>query len=171
MDFLELAHTRYSVRSYADRPVEHEKLEQVLEAGRLAPTAKNIQPVHVYVVMSAAGVAKMRSLTRCAFDAPVVLMVAYDRDLEWHNPFDPAISSGAQDATLVGTHMMMEATDLGLGTCWVNWFDVARVHDAFGLPERETLLFLMPLGYPSEKARPSERHESRKPLSDTVTEL
>lgn len=171
MDFDQLARERYSVRSYADRPVEQDKLDRVLEAGRLAPTAKNNQPVRTYVVRSAEGIARMRSLTRCAFDAPVVLMVTYDAQQEWHNPFDGRITSGPQDATLVGTHMMLEATDLGLGTCWVNYFDVAKVHDAFGLPENEVLLFLMPLGYPSDKARPSERHESRRPLSETVGEL
>lgn len=136
MKFDEVIQERYSVRRYADRPVEPQKLDAVLEEGRIAPTGGNNQPVHVYALQSMESLQKVRSLTRCAFDAPVVLLVTYDTDVEWKNPLNPTVSSGQQDASIAGTYMMLKATDLGLSTCWVNYFDVQKCHDAFDLPEK-----------------------------------
>ncbi len=171
MDFDELIRTRYSVRTYDSRPVEDEKLRQVLEAGRVAPTGANKQPVRIYVLRSAKAIEKVRSLTPCAFDAPVVLLVTVDRDVQWKNPFTPGVFAGEQDASIVGTQMMLKATELGLGTCWVNYFDVNLIHKAFDLPANQTLLYLMPMGYAAPGAQPNPRHTSRLPLADVVREL
>ena len=80
MSFFELAQKRYSSRKYSDQPVSDEQLEMVLEAGRLAPTAANKYPVKVFVIKSQENLEKIRSLTRNVFDAPVVLLVAHDKD-------------------------------------------------------------------------------------------
>lgn len=171
MKFDEVIQERYSVRRYADRPVEPQKLDAVLEEGCIAPTGGNNQPVHVYALQSMESLQKVRSLTRCAFDAPVVLLVTYDTDVEWKNPLSPTVSSGQQDASIAGTYMMLKATDLGLSTCWVNYFDVQKCHDAFDLPENETLLFMMPLGYAAEGVRPSHLHAKRNPMAQFAREL
>ena len=165
--FLDLARQRFAVREYAQTPVEQAKLDSILEAGRLAPTAKNVQPQHIYVLQSPEAIAKINELTRCAYGAPVVFLVCYDADQVWTKA--DGTNSGDMDCSIIGTHMMMEATELGLGTCWVKWFDPAQVAAAFELPANHKPSFLMPCGYASENAKPSDHHFSRKPLSETVT--
>ena len=165
--FMDLARQRFAVREYKQTPVEQAKLDSILEAGRLAPTAKNVQPQHIYVLQSPEAIAKINELTRCAYGAPVVFLVCYDADLVWTK--EDGTNSGDMDCSIVGTHMMMEATELGLGTCWVKWFDPAQVAAAFELPANHKPSFLMPCGYASENAKPSDHHFSRKPLSETVT--
>ena len=165
-DFMSLARQRYAVREYAQTPVEQAKLDSILEAGRLAPTAKNVQPQHIYVLQSPEAIAKINELTRCAYGAPVVFLVCYDTDLAWTKDGE---SSGNMDCSIVGTHMMLEATELGLGTCWVKWFDANAVAEAFNLPANHKPSFLMPCGYAAETSKPSEHHFGRKPLTETVT--
>ena len=165
--FMDLARARYAVREYAQQPVEQAKIDSIMEAGRLAPTAKNVQPQHIYVLQSPEAIAKINELTRCAYGAPVLFLVCYDTDLVWTK--EDGTNSGDMDCSIVGTHMMMEATELGLGTCWVKWFDPAQVAEAFELPANHKPSFLMPCGYASENAKPSDHHFSRKPLSETVT--
>ncbi len=164
--FMDLARQRFAVREYAQTPVEQAKLDSILEAGRLAPTAKNVQPQHIYVLQSPEAITKINELTRCAYHAPVVFLVCYDTDLAWTKDGE---SSGNMDCSIVGTHMMLEATELGLGTCWVKWFEPAEVAAAFDLPANHKPSFLMPCGYAAEGVKPSDHHFSRKPLSETVT--
>ena len=170
MEFRELIAQRYSVRKFAQKPVEAEKLQAVLEAGRLAPTAKNQQPQRIYVLESPEAVAKIRSLARCAFDAPVVLLVCGDIGAGWVNPFNGR-NSTEMDCSIVTSQMMLQAQALGLGTCWVCWYDTQAVKEAFGLPEQEEPFVLMPLGYPAEDCRPARQHDVRKPLEETVVRL
>jgi len=164
--FMDLARARFAVREYAQTPVEQAKIDSILEAGRLAPTAKNVQPQHIYVLQSPEAIAKINELTRCAYHAPVVFLVCYDTDLAWTKDGE---SSGNMDCSIVGTHMMLEATELGLGTCWVKWFDPAEVATAFELPANHKPSFIMPCGYAAEGVQPHANHFSRKPLSETVT--
>ena len=164
--FMDLARQRFAVREYAQTPVEQAKLDSILEAGRLAPTAKNVQPQHIYVLQSPEAITKINELTRCAYGAPVVFLVCYDADQVWSKD---GHDTGDMDCSIVGTHMMLEATELGLGTCWVKWFDPTEVAAAFELPANHKPAFLMPCGYSSENAKPSDHHFSRKPLSETVT--
>ena len=168
MTFMELAQARYSVRKFADKPVESEKLTAVLEAANIAPTAKNIQPQRIYVLQSDEALKKVDDLTPCRFGAPVVLLFAYDADEEWQNPLESGVHSGVEDASIVATHAMLEAADLGLGTCWVNYFPNSAAEKAFGLPENEKAVLLLPLGYPAPDAAPSPNHEKCKPLEATV---
>ncbi len=164
--FMDLARARYAVRNYAQTPVEQAKIDSILAAGQLAPTAKNVQPQHIYVLQSAEAIAKINELTRCAYHAPIVFLVCYNTDLVWNKD---GANSGDMDCSIVGTHMMMEATELGLGTCWVKWFDPEQVAAAFELPANHKPSFLMPCGYPSDDAQPNAHHYNRKPLTETVT--
>lgn len=169
MTFLELANKRYSSRKYKDIPIEEEKLNKVLEAGRIAPTAKNNQPIQIYVLQSEEALNKIRTITRCAFNAPIVLMVAYDTEQEWNNPLEEGIHSGIEDCSIVATHMMLEATEIGLATCWVNVFPNTQTGKEFNLPKNIKPVLLMPIGYPDDE--PSERHTLRKSLNEIVVKL
>ena len=171
MEFLELAKTRYSVRSYSDAPLEKEKLEKILEAGLCAPTAKNGQPFRIYVIFSEDGLKTVRGLTRCDYGAPVVLLFAYDTEEEWQNALNPAYYSGQQDVSIVATHVMLEAWELGIGSCWVNMFDPDETAKAFQLPATEKPVLLMPIGYPAEGAEPSPRHFSSRSTAEVVRYL
>ena len=103
MDFFTLAKNRYSVRKFSERSVEPEKLEKVLEAARVAPTAHNYQPFRIYVLKSKDAIAKIRELTPCAFNAPIVLMVTICRDEQWVNELEKGFLSGQVDAGIIGT--------------------------------------------------------------------
>jgi nitroreductase len=100
MTFQELAKNRYSVRSFKDTPIEEEKLNLILEAGRVAPTACNNQPQKIYVAKSAEARQKLASVCRCTFDAPVILVVCYDRTRNWKNKLMPGLESGETDAAI-----------------------------------------------------------------------
>ena len=170
MEFKEVVKNRYSCKKYSDAKVEAEKLEAILTAGRLAPTAKNLQEQHIYVLQSEEMLAKVDALTPCRYNAPVVLVVAFDKNNVFTYPGDKR-DSGVEDATIVATHMILAAADEGVDSCWVNFFDPEKAAEALGLPENEEVLMLMDLGYAAEGAGPLVNHDSRKPLSETVTYL
>ena len=170
MEFSDLIRSRYSVRKYADKPVEPEKLEKILAAGQAAPTAKNQQPQRIYVLESEDAIGKIRGITRCAFNAPVVLVVCGDKEAAWTNPFNDR-NSAEMDCSIVTTQMMLQAQELGLGTCWVCWFDTAETKKAFRIPDNQEIFALLPLGYPAEESKPSSMHDSRKALEETVVRL
>ena len=171
MDFMTLAKERYSVRDYKDTPIEEEKLQKILEAGRIAPTAKNNQAYRVYVLKSEAAVAKIRELSRCAFNAPIVLLFTYNKDEEWFNTKEEDYRSGQEDASIVATHMMLQAQDLESGSCWVNVFPPSEVIEAFDIQANERPVLLMPIGYPSDKSVPSERHTLYRDMDELVKVL
>ena len=168
MNFLELAKARYSCKKFSDKPVEKEKLEQVLEAGRLAPTAKNNQPQHIYVLSSKESLALADQLTPCRYGAPVVLAVAHDKANVFEYP-GGAYNSGAEDAAIIATHLVLAAKSVGLDTCWLNFFDPDKAKELLQLPKNEELTILIDVGYPDAAAKPLPNHDSRKPLSETVT--
>lgn len=171
MDFLELAADRYSVRSYSDRPIEPEKMERILKAGQLAPTAVNFQPQKIYVLKSPEAIGKIRSLTRFAYDAPVVLLVCADKTKVWRSPSEHGYDTGEMDASIVCTHMMLEAWALGIGSVWVRGFDSRQVAKVFDLPEQVQPICLLPIGYPSDESVPYEEwHSTFRPLNETVEE-
>ena len=170
MEFKNVITRRYSCRQFSDRPVEKQKLDAVLEAGRLALTAKNLQEQHIYVIGSPEGLARIDALTPCRYGAPAVLVVAYDICNTFVYP-GGKYDSGAEDAAIVATHMILAAADQDLDSCWVNRIDPEEVASALGLPPNERVLMLMDLGYAAEGARPHVNHTTRKPLSETVTIL
>ena len=163
MTFSELAADRYSVRSYSPLPIEPEKLAQVLEAGRIAPTACNIQPQRIKVITDPAELAKVDECTPCRFGAPMVLLICYDQNVCWKRSFDGA-SSGEIDASIVATHLMLAAHDVGLGTCWVMYFDPAKTAELFDLPNNIVPVAMLPIGYPAEDAAPFEGHSKKLAL-------
>ncbi len=170
MEFTKVIEERYSCKKYDGRPVEPEKLEAILEAGRLAPTAKNLQEQKIYVVQSPEGLAKIDKLTPCRYGAGTVLIVAFDSKNVFVYPGEKR-DSGIEDAAIVATHMMLAAANAGVDSCWLNFFDPDAAAKEFGLPENEEVLMLMDLGYGAEGAGPLANHGSRKPLSETVTYL
>ena len=170
MEFSEVVKNRYSCKKYSDRPVEAEKLEAILEAGRLAPTAKNLQEQHIYVLQSADALAKIDAVTPCRYGAPAVLVVAFDKTNVFTYPGGKR-DSGVEDATIVATHMILAAADQGVDSCWINFLDPEKLAEVLGLPENEEVLMVLDLGYAAEEAGPLPNHESRKELSETVTYL
>jgi len=170
MEFKEVVKNRYSCKKYSDRQVEAEKLTAILNAGRLAPTAKNLQEQHVYVLQSPAALAKVDQLTPCRYGAPTVLLVAFDRKNVFTYPGGRR-DSGVEDASIVATHMVLAAADEGIDSCWLNFLDPDRAAEIFDLPENEEVLMLLDLGYAAEGAGPLPDHESRKELKETVSYL
>ena len=167
MEFKEVIKNRFSCRKYSDKEVEPEKLTAILEAGRLAPTAKNLQEQRVYVLQSAAALAKIDSVMPCRYGAPVVIVVAYDKNNVFTYPGGKK-QSGDEDAAIVATHMILAATDEGLNSLWINHFDPEEVAKALELPENEEVLMLMDIGYAAEGCLPNPLHNKRKDLSETV---
>lgn len=171
MEFDVLIKERYSVRKYAEKLIEPEKLQAVLEAGMLAPTGVNAQPQRIYVLSSEEAIAKIRSLTKMAFNAPTVLLITLCKDEQWVNPLEEGYAAGVQDVSIVASHMMLKAADIGLGTCWVNYFAPSKVKEAFSVPENEEVILLMPIGYPAENSHPSSKHLASKRVEDVITYL
>lgn len=120
MDFITIAKQRMSVRDYKETKVEPEKLEQILEAAHVAPTAANLQPIRLIAVQSEEGLAKISKAANI-YGAPLAIIVCADHDKAWVRPFDQK-QTGDIDASILTDHMMLQATELGLGTVWVCYF-------------------------------------------------
>ncbi len=161
MDFLDLAEKRYSCRSYADKKVEQEKIDKILKAANLAPTARNQQPVKLKVISSPEDLERLKEVTPCHFNAPLAILTNFLDEDCWHRP-ENGQSSGFVDASIVETHMMLEAADLGLGTCWVLKFSQEKAKELYNLPDEFTPAGLLIIGYPSEGDKPNQRHFERK---------
>lgn len=170
MDFSDVIKERYSCKKYDSTPVTAQQLDAILEAGRLAPTAKNLQEQHVYVVQSPEGLAKIDKLTPCRYGAPTVLVVAFNKNNVFTYPGDKR-DSGIEDASIVATHMVLAAANEGVDSCWINFFDPDKLAEALALPENEEILMILDLGYAAEGAGPLPNHASRKPLAETVAYL
>lgn len=169
MDFIKLATDRYSVRSFSSTPVGREAVDLILRAGQVAPTAVNSQPQKIYVARSAEVMEKLNNLSPCIYGAPQCFIFCYSDDTVIPRGKDG--NYGEIDVTIVLTHMMLEAASLGIGTCPVGYFDVGKLKAELGLPENEHPVLLMPFGYASPEAAPSERHTSYRPLEETVSYL
>ena len=168
MEFTEVIKNRYSCKKYSGRQVEPEKLEAILEAGRWAPTAKNLQEQHVYVLQSEEMLAKIDGVTPCRYGAPTVVVVAFDKNNVFTYPGGKR-DSGVEDATIVATHMILAAANEGVDSCWLNFFNPDALAGDLGLPDNEEILMLLDLGYAEEGAGPLDNHSSRKELSETVS--
>lgn len=171
MDFLSLAKKRYSVRSYTNQKVEQEKLDTILEAAHVAPTGGNCQPQHLIVVQSNEGLRKIQKATSI-YNAPLAIIVCSDKSKTWMRPFDGKKMTDI-DASIITDHMMMEATDLGLGSVWICYFNPDVLRTEFELPPNLEPINILALGYADtskEEALPADRHDQmRKPLSDIVS--
>ena len=136
MEFTDVVRDRYSCKSYDGRKVESEKLERILEAGRLAPTAKNLQEQHIYVIQSDDGLAKIDKVTPCRYNAGTCLLVAFDKNNVYTYP-DSARESGVEDASIVATHLMLAAANEGVDSCWLNCIDLEQIRSVFSFKSRK----------------------------------
>lgn len=167
MDFMEVLKERYSCKKFDGRKISKEQLDAILKAGRLAPTAKNLQEQKIYVVQSDEGLAKIDRITPCRYGAGTVLLVAFDRENVFVYPGGKR-DSGVEDATIVATHMLLAAKAVGVESCWINFFDPEAAAEELHLPANEEVLMLLDLGYAAECAGPLANHSQRKELSETV---
>lgn len=165
MEFLDLVTKRFSARKYTDKKVEPEKLQAILEAGRLAPTACNNQPVKLVVIESDKGLEKLKKGSK-TFDAPLAIIVCSDQDKCWKRPLDSK-SSGDIDASIVTDHLMLQATELGLGSVWVCSFDPEILRREFNIPGNLEPVNLLIIGYAADDA-PNPRHFIRKNINDII---
>ncbi|MCR4676234.1 MAG: nitroreductase family protein [Sphaerochaetaceae bacterium] len=171
MTFTDLARARFSVRKFDGRPVPKKKLNAILEAGRVAPTAKNNQPQKVYVLQSREALEKINGVCKCIYGASTVLVVCYDSSLIWKNPIDEGVDSGRIDTSIVLTHMMLEAQNQGVNSCWVCFFNAKEVSEALNLPENIVPVSIMPLGFACEDVVPTPLHSQIRPEEETVIRM
>ncbi len=165
MDFLKLAQERYSCRKFEDKPVEDEKIDALLQAAQLAPTAVNFQPQRILVLTDKEKIKALEEnkCTRYTFNAPLMMVVCYDTERSWKRKYDNA-DEGIVDASIVATHIMLEAASLGLGSTWVGSFDPAIAQSVLNIPESYKVVALLPIGYPDQE--PSAKHSDRLPITD-----
>lgn len=166
--FLKLARNRFSCRAFTDEPVKDSDIDLILEAARLAPTAVNKQPVHIWAVTQKENLEKIKEATKYSFDAPVIFIVGCKPADAWVRAVDGR--NGAEtDAAIVGTHIMMQVADMGLGSTWVGSFNPSILVEL--LPELEgwTPVALFPVGHIA--GEPSPRHAERKSLEEISTKI
>lgn len=166
--FMGLARERYSCRKFQTTPVSQAQIDSILEAARLAPTAANKQPVHVWVIKSPEALKKIDSATQYRYGAPVVFMVGCKADAAWVRKYDG--KNGAEiDAAIVGTHIMLEASALGLGNVWVGSFDPEKLSQAFPQTAGYEIVCLFPVGHAD--AEPGPKHGQRVGMDEFATEV
>lgn len=167
MKFMTIAKTRHAVRSYLPRPVEPEKVAQILEAAHVAPTAGNCQPVRLLVLQTPESLAKAAKAVGL-YGAPLAILVCADHDLAWTRPFDGKQTSDI-DAAILTDHMMLQATELGLGSVWVCYFQPDVLRQEFQLPPNLEPINLLALGYSAqEDGDPNRFDRERIPLSQLL---
>ena len=167
MDFLNLAKERYSCREFLERKVEKEKIEKILEAARLSPTAVNYQPQRILVLQNEEELSKLGECTRYGWNAPVIMIICYDKNISWKRKFDNS-DEGIIDASIVTTHMMLEVQDLGLGSTWIGYFNPEKIREVYNIPKNLEIVSLLAIGYPSENSKPNEMHYKRNSIDKFV---
>ena len=166
--FMRILESRYSCHSFTCYPVSDSKLNMILDAGRLAPSAKNRQPVHIWVMKSADALSRLHNVHSC-YGAPVVLIVGSKLDDAWVRGYD-GLNFSRTDAAIVMAHLMLTATDAGLANMWIYDFDPAKLHEQFPEMKDYSLYGLLAIGHPDEKeGQPTELHSVRKSLEELVT--
>lgn len=155
MGFLELASKRFSVRKYRDTPVEKEKLDKILKAAEVAPSGMNFQPVHLIVAQSKESIEKISKAAKI-YNPPVAIIVCADTDKAWTRPYDGK-QIGDIDASIVTDHMMLQATELGLGSLWVCFFKPDILREEFNIPSHLTPVNILVLGYTDWTLPPKKR--------------
>ena len=165
MEYSDLIAARYSVRAYRPDPVEDEKLQAILEAARLAPVATNCQPFQLIVLPCAGRKEEIGRIYRRPWfvQAPLVIAVCAISSQAWVREGD-RFNARLIDAAIVADHLILAATNLGLGTCWIAAFNVEAARSVLRLPEEAEPVIFTPLGYPADEPGP----KIRKPLTDLV---
>jgi nitroreductase len=160
MEFLDLIEARYSVRAYKPDPVEEEKLEQVLEAARLAPTAANRQPFQLIVIHTEGRKEELqRVYGKDWFVQPPLIIAAVGLPERAWTRREDGKNYVDVDVAIVMDHLILAAADLGLGTCWIGAFDPDAARDVLGLPDDVEPIAFTPLGYPDDQPKPKKRRD------------
>lgn len=167
MDFSALARTRYSVRKFKPNHLPQEKIDALLDIANIAPTGCNLQPQRILVLNTDSAMEKLKSCTRCHFDAPSAMLVCFNEQECWTRKYDGE-KSGTVDATIVATHIMLKAHEEGIGCCWVMHFDPVKMRESFNIPAHIKPVALLVMGIPHEDAAPIQMHFDKRPLTDTV---
>ncbi len=165
MDFEDIIRKRTSVRKFSDKKIEKEMLNKVLEAGRLAPTAKNNQPIKIYIVNTSEGIDKIDKASRCRYGAQTILIVCGNKENAYHRG---DYTTAEMDSCIVATHMMLEATNIGVDNIWIESFDERILREEFNIPNEYIPFLLMPLGYRTEDCPMNPLHDKRKAIEDIV---
>ena len=165
MEFTELINKRYSVRAYKPTPIEAEKLQSVLDAARLAPTAANRQPFRFFVIKTKGRESELKRIYSAEWfcTAPIVICACAIPANAWSRRDGKNYSD--VDTTIAMDHLILAAANLGLGTCWIAAFDPAAAREVLNLPEGLEPLLFTPLGYPADELKP----KSRKNLNEIMT--
>lgn len=167
MDFLEIATQRFSVRHFLDKKVENEKLENILNAGNVAPTSGNVQPHKILVIQDPSYLDKLTGAAN-TYHAPLVLIVCGDHRNLWERSFDKKNLLDI-DVSIVTDHMMLEAFTQGLGSVWICLFNPYIIKSAFNIPDYLEPINILAIGYPAEDAFSlNVYHNNRKSLDETV---
>ena len=168
--FMRILESRYSCHAFTHHPVSESKLEMILDAGRMAPSAANNQPTRIWVVKSGEALARLRTVHPC-YGAPVVLVVGCRNEEAWLRPYD-GVNAAKTDAAIVLTHLMLTATDVGLANMWIWDFDPSKVREVLPETREHGVYALLAIGHPAAgEGKPTELHDKRKPLKDLVKEL
>lgn len=166
MDFNDIINRRASQREFNNRPVEDVKLQYILEAGRLAPTAANYQSYKVLVLNTPEDLEKLREGSRYMYKAPLALIVCGDHEDAYRRITDDKDYTDV-DTTIVTTYMMLAASNIGLGNIWIAAFDPEDLRAKFNIPESYEAVNILLVGYP-ENVQSGPKGKDRKPLEETV---
>lgn len=174
MEFNEVIENRYSVRKFSNEAVSQKQIEEILEVGRIAPSAGNHQSTFVYV-LDEDKIEKLKSVPTAkihpvVFRAKQALLVCYNKNIEMKRPHDE-FSFGITDSSIVTTYMMLKITELGLGSVWVGWFSPKLVKSILEIPEEYEVSAILPFGHIQKGNRPSGNHNKRKPIDDFRIDL
>ena len=163
MDIFQVIRDRRSIRKYKDIPVEREKIEQILDAARLAPSWKNMQCWRFLVLTDAMRRAQVLEAfpadnpgTKAIAAAPVLIVVC-------GNPAESDVEHGIDyfvaDVAIAFEHLCLAAHALGLGTCWMGWYNEQQIKQSLGIPDDIRIVGITPLGYPDQEPKPRPRKE------------
>lgn len=161
--YFDVINERFSCRDFKDKKISSEEVKAILEAARLAPTACNFQPEHIYVVEDEDLLLRLKSGTRFTFNAKTVFVICYDKNVSWHRGNDGK-DHGDIDCAIITTHMMLASSALGLGSCYVCSMREKVIKEALGIPDNYVVSSLLPVGYPKDVLP----HGNRKSLDEIV---
>jgi nitroreductase len=169
-DFLKLAESRFSIRQFLNKPVEQEKIDALLRVAQIAPTAENKQPQKIYIITKEEDRKKLKTVSKYTFNAPMYFIVCCDKNKAWKQKNEDYISTEI-DGSIVTTHIILEAHDLGLGSVVVRNFETENLKKLFNIPENMVPISLLPIGYPKEGVKPSKLHFTKNDIKDMVEYL
>lgn len=167
MEFEKLISERYSVRSFKPEHLSKEVIDKILAAGHLAPTGCNFQPQRILVLNTDESLEKLKSCTKCHFNAPTAMLICHNKDESWRRRSNGELSSYV-DAAIVTTHMMLASHNIGVGTCWVMAFEPDKMRESFNIPEHIDPVALLVMGYPADDATPLDMHYKFRPIEEVV---